>query len=151
MTEVIITEVSNGTLTIEDVGPPTQVAVSETPANVLVTDDEVVVQTTTLTPANVTISEMSFPLTIGEDASTIIEVHADGPQGPPGPSGDKHYTHTQGSASSTWTITHNLGKMPSVVVVDSADNYVVGEVHYDSLNQVTVTFGSAFAGKAYLN
>ena len=64
---------------------------------------------------------------------------------------DKHYTHKQNSASDTWTIVHNLGKYPSVTVVDSAGTAVIGEVTYDNTNQVTIKFTSAFSGKAYLN
>jgi hypothetical protein len=61
------------------------------------------------------------------------------------------YTHTQASASSIWTITHNLNCFPSVTVVDSADSVVIGDVEYISANVVRVTFMAAFAGKAYLN
>ena len=64
---------------------------------------------------------------------------------------DKHYTHKQDSASATWVIVHNLGKYPSVAVVDSAGTAVVGEITYNNTNQVTVKFTSAFSGKAYLN
>jgi len=65
--------------------------------------------------------------------------------------GDLAYTHSQASASSTWTITHNLGKYPSVTVVDSGLNVQIGEILYNSLNQVTVTFAASFSGFAYLN
>jgi hypothetical protein len=65
--------------------------------------------------------------------------------------GDKSYTHNQGSPSSTWNIEHNLGKKPSVTIVDSAENYVVGEIEYVDSNNVTLSFSSAFSGKAYLN
>lgn len=68
-----------------------------------------------------------------------------------GTSADKNYVHVQSSPSSSWVITHNLAKKPSVVVVDSADEVVYGEVIYDSDNQVTLTFAGAFSGKAYLN
>jgi hypothetical protein len=61
------------------------------------------------------------------------------------------YTHTQAAASSTWTIVHNLGCKPSVTIVDSGGNVQIGEVLYDSNNQVTVTFAAAFSGYAYLN
>jgi hypothetical protein len=36
-------------------------------------------------------------------------------------------------------------------VVDSADNIVFGEVLYNSLNQVTLTFSGAFSGEAFFN
>lgn len=66
-------------------------------------------------------------------------------------SGDKNFVFTQNVASSTWVITHNLGKYPSVAIVDSADTKVNGDIQYDNINQVTVSFRSAFAGKAFLN
>ena len=66
-------------------------------------------------------------------------------------SGDKTYAHTQGVANATWVITHNLNKRPSITVVDSAEAVVVGQVEYNSDNQVTLTFSGAFSGKAYLN
>ena len=66
-------------------------------------------------------------------------------------SGDKHYTHNQTSSLSTWSITHNLGKFPSVTVVDSARSVVVGEVNMTNINEVEITFSAAFSGKAYLN
>jgi len=72
------------------------------------------------------------------------------PQATPSAS-DANYVHNQIVPSKTWVITHNLGKYPSVTIVDSANNVVIGEVKYDSLNQCTVTFTSEFSGKAYLN
>lgn len=65
--------------------------------------------------------------------------------------GDKNYLHTQVAPASTWTIVHNLGKYPAVAIIDSAGDLVHGDVHYDSTNQVTLTFGSAFSGTASLN
>ena len=44
-----------------------------------------------------------------------------------------------------------MNKYPSVAVVDSAETQVEGDVEYDSLNQVTITFASAFSGYAYFN
>jgi len=61
------------------------------------------------------------------------------------------YVHAQGSAASSWTITHNLGRRPSVTIVDSGGNVQIGEVLYNSDNQITVTFAAAFGGYAYLN
>ena len=73
-----------------------------------------------------------------------------GPQGVPG-AGDLNYTHNQGAASATWTVTHNLGKRPSVTVQDSANDQVDGDVVYNDLNTLTITFSAAFSGFAYLN
>lgn len=65
--------------------------------------------------------------------------------------GDLSYIHSQLTPASTWIITHNLGKHPSVSVVDSSGNWVIGDVSYPSANTVTITFGAAFGGIAYLN
>lgn len=64
---------------------------------------------------------------------------------------DKYYVHEQGIASNEWHIKHNLNKHPSVTIVDSAGNEVIGQVHYVDLNNVIITFTSQFSGKAYLN
>ena len=61
------------------------------------------------------------------------------------------YEHNQGSASNSWTITHNLGFKPNVTVIDSAGNIVEGEIAYTNSNSLTVSFASAFSGKAYLS
>ena len=70
--------------------------------------------------------------------------------------GDITYTHNQSSVSNTWTITHNLNRFPSVTVVDTGNTIVIGDVTYNSANQLTITFFAggnalAFQGKAYLN
>ena len=61
------------------------------------------------------------------------------------------YEHMQGSASSSWAITHNLGFKPNVTVIDSAGNIVEGEIAYTNSNSLTVSFQSAFSGNAYLS
>ena len=64
---------------------------------------------------------------------------------------DKYYAHDQSVASAAWAITHNLNKYPAVTITDSAGDQVEGEVHYDSLNALTVKFSAPFSGKTYLN
>lgn len=64
---------------------------------------------------------------------------------------DLSYVHHQDVASKTWTITHNLGKCPSVTIVTSSGDQVLADVHYTNLNIVELNFSAAFAGKAYLN
>ena len=61
------------------------------------------------------------------------------------------YTHTQGVASATWTINHNLHFHPNVTVQDSAGNIVEGEIAYNTLDSLVVTFSTAFSGEAYLS
>ena len=64
---------------------------------------------------------------------------------------DKHYVYNQTSASDSWVITHNLNKYPSITIVDSANNIVIGDITYTSLNEVVIKFIGAFSGKAFLN
>jgi len=66
-------------------------------------------------------------------------------------SADKNFVFSQGTPASTWTITHNLNKFPSVSVVNSANEVVYGEIDYTNVNSLTVTFNGGFSGKAYLN
>ena len=63
----------------------------------------------------------------------------------------ERYVHVQNEASSIWVVEHQMGRYPSVTVVDSAGTMVFGDVIYDNENQVTITFTAAFSGKAYLN
>ena len=78
-----------------------------------------------------------------------------GPAGPPGPagSGDTKFTYDHSfSSSDIWVIAHNLGKYPSVTVVDSTGEEVIGfGAHYTDVNNVTLTYAAGFAGYAYLN
>lgn len=64
---------------------------------------------------------------------------------------DSHYTHNQNSVSDTWSVTHNLGKKPSVTVVDSADTVLYGAVSYTDDNSLTITLSAPTSGKAYMN
>ena len=66
-------------------------------------------------------------------------------------SADKTYIHRQLVPSNVWVINHDLNKMPSVTIVDSADDVMIGDVRYLNENQVVIVFTSEFSGKAYLN
>ena len=61
------------------------------------------------------------------------------------------FIFTQGVSATTWNITHNLNKFPSITVIDTGNTVVTGEYTYIDTNNVTLTFSAAFAGKAYLN
>lgn len=69
-----------------------------------------------------------------------------------GGAGDSSFAHSQDVPSSSWTITHNLNKKPSITVVNTLDEVVYGSVQYIDSNTVTITFEQgAFSGKAYFN
>ena len=102
-------------------------------------------------------------LTVETDPTIVLTETATGPQGPAGPTGATGATgadgaaggnttvvHDQASASATWTITHNQGRYPSVDIIDSAGNHVIGDIKHNSINQLVATFDNAFAGKAII-
>lgn len=64
---------------------------------------------------------------------------------------DKTFVYNQVTSSDVWEIEHNLDKYPSVMVVDSGETVVIGEIVYIDKNNIRITFTSAFSGKAYLN
>ena len=65
--------------------------------------------------------------------------------------GDKNYVHTQSSPAASWPVTHNLGKLPAVEVIDTGDSVVIPDVHYVDVNNVSLGFGSPTSGKAVFN
>jgi len=64
---------------------------------------------------------------------------------------DKTFVFTQAVPSLVWSIQHNLGKFPSVSVVDTGNTTVISQIDYIDNNNLTITNSSQFAGKAYLN
>jgi len=65
--------------------------------------------------------------------------------------GTPTFIFTQGVAATTWDITHNLGKFPSVSVINNNNIVINGEVTYIDNNNVQLNFSAGFSGKAYLN
>ena len=68
--------------------------------------------------------------------------------------GYRVYTFQQSQPSEKWEITHRLGKMPNVKVIDSTGALVHGSVVYDKndiLNKLTISFEGGFSGTAYLD
>lgn len=83
--------------------------------------------------------------------SSLLQVLNAGIQGPPGPP-STGYTFVQSSPSSTWTINHNLGYVPSSVTILSPGGFEVdAEVAYNGVNQVIVYFIEPYAGSARIS
>ena len=61
------------------------------------------------------------------------------------------FVHEQILPSKVWIVEHTLDKYPSVSVVDSGNNLVIGSVEYLSKNKLKISFSFEFSGKAYLN
>ena len=66
-------------------------------------------------------------------------------------SSDKNFVFTQTDSSNTWVINHTLNKFPAVEIVDTANDKIVGDVTYNSLSQITITFVQSTTGKVFLN
>ena len=80
-------------------------------------------------------------------AAELVERHNQSPHAHP----NLWYIHEQGEAAELWTVTHNLNRHPSVTIVDSGDNVVIGYVTYLDNNNFEVKCNGAYKGKAYLN
>ena len=65
---------------------------------------------------------------------------------------DLTYLFDQTVASVLWTINHDMGKYPAVETFDSiSGDEVKGLINYVDVDNLTITFNVAFAGKATLN
>ena len=52
---------------------------------------------------------------------------------------------------SIWIITHNLGKYPSIDIIDDNNIIIMGEIEYISENKIIARFNKEYTGKAILN
>lgn len=90
------------------------------------------------------------------EAEKILAVIS-GPRGEKGDNGDVAgnpdvaFSWSPPSAQQIWVIPHNLGKFPSVTVLDSENRVVTAAVTYLNINSVEVAFAFATTGTAYLN
>lgn len=104
----------------------------------------------------VNISSLTNTVTVTENgSSTVVTVPITSTvtaitEGPQGPAGSGGYIHQQSSASTTWTINHNLGFRPSVELLDSGSQEIDGDISHPSVNQTVVTLNPASAGVARL-
>jgi hypothetical protein len=126
------------------------------PIQVLVADAAAGIELADVAPATPGPLVLTYALQAMLDAEVARAIAAEAAlQGQIGSgSGDKHYRHLQSSAATTWHIVHNLGKRPSIQVVDTAGNVMLGDVQYDlldPLNQADVDFTAPFSGEADCN
>lgn len=62
--------------------------------------------------------------------------------------GGASYFHTQAVASASWTINHNLGRLPAVSLLSPGYAEVVGDVVHTNTNQVIAHFAVPQTGFA---
>jgi hypothetical protein len=116
-------------------------SVNSSTVDIVVSDPGVAGPPNTLTIGTVTTGETASASITGISPNQVLNLVY--------PKASRH-VHTQGTASTIWTITHSLGGYPSVFIVDSAKTVVFGEISYTSTSQIVVNFSSAFSGYAYL-
>jgi hypothetical protein len=63
----------------------------------------------------------------------------------------KSFVYTQNPAATVWAIIHNMGFVPNVFAEDENGNDIVGVVSVINNNEITLTFNTPVAGKAYLS
>ena len=124
---------------------------------VVVTDDQPVAFVTSGSSGSTTVSTSGAVVVEEVDVVGVQGKQGEqGPQGvagaagPAGASALNPIVFRQDEAASTWTIVHGLNTFPVVVVVDSANETVMGDVSYLDPNTVQLTFGAPFSGIAYL-
>lgn len=64
---------------------------------------------------------------------------------------DANFVFNQDTASDTWKIKHDLNKLPSVTIINTAKEQIFGDITYDDENNVTIVFSAPVSGKATLN
>lgn len=60
------------------------------------------------------------------------------------------FIYTQTLPSTLWTINHNFGYRPSVVITDSGSQEIDGDINHPTVNQTLISFNPATAGTARL-
>jgi hypothetical protein len=65
--------------------------------------------------------------------------------------GDAYFEYPRTTPSTIWSVVHNLGKYPSVTVVDDQGQMVEASVYFPSLNVVIISFSVATTGTAFMN
>jgi hypothetical protein len=61
------------------------------------------------------------------------------------------HVHNQDTISSEWTMTHGLGFIPNITVVDNDGRVIEGSYHYVDSNTVVATFTEQISGKAFFS
>lgn len=100
----------------------------------------------------------SVVVTLKDGATEVVQqpepravVVMRGIPGPPGSGGGSTYTHTQSVASANWTVAHNLGRHPSITVVDMLGDQLCPDVRYVDADIVQITHSVPLVGRVYCN
>lgn len=128
----------------------TSVSSENTSVIVSIEDDEVILVNTESPNTYVSFVGTETVVSV-EPISVYVDITANAIPGLNDANRTYEFVHTQGSPSDVWIINHDLNKYCSVTIVDSGKNVVFGNIQYNSLTQITVSFESEFSGQAFLN
>lgn len=64
---------------------------------------------------------------------------------------DRYFLYTQGAAATVWTVTHNFGRYPNVMLMDNAGAEMDALIAHTNVNVLTITFNTAQDGQAALS
>lgn len=62
-----------------------------------------------------------------------------------------YYLHIQDIASDTWTINHNLDKYTNVLIYDTNDISIEGEIQTLNSNTIRILFNTSISGKVIIH
>lgn len=74
-----------------------------------------------------------------------------GTQIAPSAGGDKYLLYTQGAAATVWTVTHNFGRFPNVMLMDNSGAQMDALIEHTDNTELTITFNTAQDGTAALS
>lgn len=60
------------------------------------------------------------------------------------------FIFTQLAPSLVWEVKHDMNKYPAYVVIESSGEQIVGDLKYQDLDTLILTFSAPISGKAYL-
>jgi len=101
----------------------------------------------------VQVSSTTQRIIVGVSDQKVGVVYA-GPQGPAGRPGESSGAlYTQTTASTVWTVIHNLGYNPGgITVLDGTGDLVLGWVATHASDDILIlTFQTAVSGTAYIS
>ena len=104
-----------------------------------------------MSETTVTVTTIESAVKISNLESSVKVTGLPGVKGDKGDPGGTHYTHTQASPATTWTINHNLNKYPSITLLTIGSVEFTADIVYPNKNQAILTIAVATAGIAECN
>jgi hypothetical protein len=93
------------------------------------------------------VDEQTTLVVVEETGAYLITIAG---QGPAGVDGDKNYVFPLNGETDV-TVSHGLGKYPSITIFDSSGNEVQGDYQHLTTNSTRLVFSAGFSGNAIFN